>query len=255
VVLRGFASTEIVIGADSQMLTTGRLLGGGSFADVFTGSWLGTPVAVKMIKGASQHTVYDQTLLALKREVHVLERVRHPCCIMMLGWSQAPLSVITELSTGSSVSGQLAELHRRSLGLAEDGATPLPASERYSLLGAAHAQWALSAARDVARGMVYLHHVSIIHRDLKSANLLAESPLGAGPSPPPPSRVRIADFGLARAIEGTVGLEAAVGSIAWMAPGALPAALLAVLGARGFRCCSLGFRVVCTQVHACTALC
>ncbi|KAG8461890.1 hypothetical protein KFE25_013909 [Diacronema lutheri] len=242
-VLTGFASTEII---DSSTLTTRELLGSGSFSDVYAGSWLGTPVAVKVIKGAQRHQLAPPTLAALKREVRVLERVRHPNCIMLLGWSQAPLAVVTELCHGAAISGQLSELLMRSQGLDAAGEPLAPhrdaragADASYSLRGEGHARWVLAVARDVARGMAYLHHLLIVHRDLKGANLLADAPLlfrdarraGAGASRadgwPVLPRVRIADFGLARAIEGTVGLEAAAGSIVWMAPEVMTAAAAA----------------------------
>jgi hypothetical protein len=221
-VLGGFASTEIFDLAGT-ITNTNKRVGSGGFADVYEAAWLGTPVALKLIKGATNHVVDSRTLLALKREVRVLERVRHPNCIMLLGWSQEPLAVVTELYSGAAISAQLAELGARARSLGADG-SPLLGEAAYSLRADGHARWALAVARDVARGMVYLHHLSIIHRDLKSANLLADRPLvpaelAAGR--PTSGRVRIADFGLSRAIAGTVGLEDMVGSIPWMAPGTL----------------------------------
>lgn len=48
----------------------------------------------------------------------------------------------------------------------------------------------LSYAVDVCRGMAYLHERGILHRDLKSANLLLEEELTG--------TMKIGDFGLAR---------------------------------------------------------
>ena len=89
------------------------------------------------------------------------------------------------------------------------------------------AQAVRKIAQDVARGMHYLHEgtqfeLPIIHRDLKSPNLL----LAADPPPPGEERtlqVKIADFGLST--EKAVDKEATetmlmtgCGSILWMAP-------------------------------------
>lgn len=44
----------------------------------------------------------------------------------------------------------------------------------------------LKIARDIARGLTWLHHKGIIHRDLKPANILVDRN----------NNVKIADFGL-----------------------------------------------------------
>src|SRR5205814_506528 len=64
---------------------------------------------------------------------------------------------------------------------------------------------ALALVRDAARGVARLHREGLYHRDLKPGNLL----LGAD------GRVRLADFGIARPLEGTV---TAAGSPAFAAP-------------------------------------
>lgn len=59
------------------------------------------------------------------------------------------------------------------------------------------------------RGMDYLHQNNIIHRDLKSANLLLNTQ----------GTVKVADFGLARVEAQEPGnMTAETGTIRWMAP-------------------------------------
>ncbi|OAE33817.1 hypothetical protein AXG93_1193s1140 [Marchantia polymorpha subsp. ruderalis] len=62
---------------------------------------------------------------------------------------------------------------------------------------------------DLLGGMEYLHQNNIMHRDLKSANLLLDEN----------GRVKVADFGLARfETEDPGNLTAETGTIRWMAP-------------------------------------
>lgn len=59
---------------------------------------------------------------------------------------------------------------------------------------------------DTARGMVYLHSRSIIHRDVKSGNLLLDES----------GVIKVADFGLARAHGPTSNLLTLVGTYPYM---------------------------------------
>ncbi|XP_006033260.1 mitogen-activated protein kinase kinase kinase 11, partial [Alligator sinensis] len=71
--------------------------------------------------------------------------------------------------------------------------------------------WALQ----IARGMRYLHAVPVIHRDLKSNNVLLAEPVD--PEAPGGNTLKITDFGLAREWNRTTKMSAA-GTYAWMAP-------------------------------------
>lgn len=64
--------------------------------------------------------------------------------------------------------------------------------------------------KDVAMGMNYLHLCSVIHRDLKSGNILIDSH----------GLVKISDFGLSCLLDNgsTSDLTAETGTYRWMAP-------------------------------------
>ncbi|CAI5511134.1 unnamed protein product [Closterium sp. Naga37s-1] len=96
-------------------------------------------------------------------------------------------AIVTEFLDGGTVKGFLSRLGKRRLSLKQIAAMAL----------------------DVARGMQYLHSNNIIHRDLKSANLLLNSS----------GLVKVADFGLARTEAQEPGnMTAETGTIRWMAP-------------------------------------
>jgi serine/threonine protein kinase len=79
-----------------------------------------------------------------------------------------------------------------------------------------------------ARAMHYAHEHGIIHRDLKPANILVEGAQGPvdgektlSPDAPPPSAIKITDFGLAKRLEAARGptrTGALVGTPSYMAP-------------------------------------
>ena len=92
---------------------------------------------------------------------------------------------------------------------------------------------ALKILNETATGMVYLHGCSprVIHRDLKSLNLLLTADL----------EVRVADFGVSREVEHTDAMSRA-GTLQWVAPEVM-------LGQRyNHKCDVWSFGVVCWEL-------
>ena len=203
---------------DCTKLQYGEKIAGGSFGDVYAGTYLGAKVAIKALR---LHSDERQSRLVedFLKELSVLRKVRHKHVVQFIGASAGPPAcvLVTEFCSGGALSGYL-RAH----------APALPHAEQLRL------------ALHVARGMDYLHRCGVVHREcvpadwtsqrvsscfvltcarysfrlrsLKAANLLLDEH----------RTCKVADFGLARVIDGTAGAESSLtsetGTYRWMAP-------------------------------------
>lgn len=157
-------------------------LGAGGMGEVWlaTDTRLDRQVAIKVLPAA---LVADPERVArLEREARVLAQVEHPCIAAIYGLEQAPGAdpgapirfLVMQRAEGQDLSSRIAS--------SPDGR--LPVGE------------ALAIARRIAEGLEAAHARGIVHRDLKPANIMV-----AG-RPDEQPRVKVLDFGLAKAIAG-----------------------------------------------------
>lgn len=164
-------------------------IGAGSFGTVHRADWHGSDVAVKILMEQDFHAERFKEFI---REVSIMKRLRHPNIVLFMGAVTQPpnLSIVTEyLARGS--------LYRL---VHKPGARELLDFKRR-----------ISMAYDVAKGMNYLHNCNppIVHRDLKSPNLLVDQKC----------TVKVCDFGLSRLKANTfLSSKTAAGTPEWMAP-------------------------------------
>ena len=188
-----------------------QVLGQGASGTVYRATWRGVDVAIKETTlptlGKGKHNARAREVLKQKvqkitenyiREVELCVDLAHPNLVRLMGYATKPqLLLIQELMHGGSLEHQLYDEAWR----------PSP----YEVM---------KVALDVAEGMEYLHttfELPVIHRDLKSPNLLLASP----PCPTREIHVKITDFGLSK--DKDVGrvqtdLMTGCGSTLWMAP-------------------------------------
>ncbi|XP_042000398.1 probable serine/threonine-protein kinase SIS8 isoform X1 [Salvia splendens] len=168
-------------------ITLGERIGLGSYGEVYHGDWHGTEVAVKKFL---DQDITGESLEEFRSEVRIMKRVRHPNVVLFMGAITRPpnLSIITEF---------------------------LPRGSLYRLLHRPNNQLderrRLKMALDAARGMNYLHNCTpvIVHRDLKSPNLLVDKNWV----------VKVCDFGLSRMKHSTfLSSRSTAGTAEWMAP-------------------------------------
>lgn len=189
--------------AQPNDLKFNKKLGQGGAATVWLAQWRGSPVAVKILlrQGNNDPNTELKARQALLQELKIWAKLRHPNLVLLMGASllHRPAFLIAEFCAGGSL---FAWLHEKRF--------PLTIGQK------------LKIAADVARGCLYLHTAepAIIHRDLKSLNILMvdENPSG-------PLQVKIADFGLSSILRPTspgkqmVNLNNALnGTTYWMAP-------------------------------------
>ncbi|KAL0341425.1 UNVERIFIED_CONTAM: putative receptor-like protein kinase [Sesamum radiatum] len=148
-----------------------NMLGAGGFGCVYHGKLEGNLcVAVKRLSGANLDAIKE-----FQTEVELLSKIQHPNIITLLGYSihADTRLLIYELMEYGSLETQL---HGPSRGSA--------------------LTWHLrmKIALDAARGLEYLHehcHPPVIHRDLKSSNILLDSNFNAKAMPQLTDRTKL----------------------------------------------------------------
>ncbi|URE12335.1 kinase family [Musa troglodytarum] len=169
---------------ERKLLKMGEKIASGSCGDLFRGSYLGQDVAIKVIR--SDH-LNESLLLEFHQEVSILKKIQHENVVRFIGACTKPsqFCIVTEYMHGGNLYDYLHK-HHNILEL--------------TML--------LKFAIDICKGMEYLHQNNIIHRDLKTANLLMDSNLV----------VKVADFGVARIQNQGGVMTAETGTYRWMAP-------------------------------------
>ena len=165
-----------------------RPLGHGGMASVYLGhdSELDRPVAVKLL---AENAVGEAALRQrFVREARVAARLSHPNVVSVFdaGEDEGRPYIVMEHVEGETLSELVARRGR------------LPPEEAREL------------ALQAARGLAHAHAARLVHRDIKPQNLLLR---GDG-------TLKIADFGIARAAEGTALTQAGtvLGTAAYIAP-------------------------------------
>ncbi|KAM7256576.1 hypothetical protein ACFE04_012317 [Oxalis oulophora] len=168
-------------------LQIGERIGIGSYGEVYRADLHGTDVAVKKFL---DQDFSGNALAEFKCEIEIMLRLRHPNIVLFMGAVTRPphFSIVTEFLLKGSLFGLL------------HGPQPLLGLKRR-----------MRMAFDVAKGMNYLHRSNpvIVHRDLKTPNLLVDKNW----------IVKVCDFGLSRFMHHTfLSSKASCGTAEWMAP-------------------------------------
>lgn len=163
-----------------------KKIGSGAFAEVFLSYQKSTHKIVALKKlYVQQFNV--QSFELFKREVTILSNLEHFAILPFVGvCTKAPFCIITEYMPGGSL---FERLHKG----------PKLDPTKLTII-----------AFGIAVGMEYLHGKGVIHRDLKSLNIL----LDADDFP------KICDFGMSRFIndEDDIVMSGNAGTAQWMAP-------------------------------------
>jgi len=170
-----------------KQLVFNEKIASGAFGLLYRGSYCGQEVAIKVLKSNVADGPVSDTLREFAQELNILRRVHHKNILQLIGalTKGKTLCLVTEFMHGGNLL-QYVQEH-----------APLKLGDivRYSL--------------GVAMGLDYLHKINIVHRDIKTANMLLDEN----------QVVKIADFGVARVQAGDgVMMTAETGTYRWMAP-------------------------------------
>ncbi|XP_031785513.1 mitogen-activated protein kinase kinase kinase 11 isoform X3 [Nasonia vitripennis] len=179
---------------DFEELTLEEVIGVGGFGKVYRGFWNKKEVAVKAARQDPDEEP-SATLQNVRQEAKLFWLLKHENIVQLEGvcLKMPNMCLVMEYARGGSLNRVLSGRKIRPDVLVD---------------------WAIQ----IARGMDYLHNkapISLIHRDLKSSNVLLSEPIENDDFQY--KTLKITDFGLAREVYKTTRMSAA-GTYAWMAP-------------------------------------
>jgi tRNA A-37 threonylcarbamoyl transferase component Bud32 len=159
----------------------------GALADVYKAEFYGSDVAVKRFRGPTD----DSARGTFRAEAQLLATCLHPSICRILAIVEQPMALVLEYAPSGSL---FQSIHQ--------------AKKRFST------RIKLHIALDVAAALQYLHSKQppLVHRDLKSANVLLTDN----------NRAKLADFGISRAISTNNTMTSNVGTIQWCGTPLLP---------------------------------
>jgi len=169
---------------DLKLLKFANKVASGSNGDLYRGSYCSQDVAIKVVR---PERISADMYRDFAQEVYIMRKVRHRNVVQFIGacTRQPNLYIVTDFMSGGSVYDYL---HKK------NSTFKLPEI--------------VKVAMDISKGMNYLHQNNIIHRDLKTANLLMDEN----------KVVKVADFGVARVKDQSGVMTAETGTYRWMAP-------------------------------------
>lgn len=169
---------------DFNELTIEKRIGEGGFGIIYRARWRESTIAVKVLK---PDLMREETIKDFQNECYAMESLRHPnICMFMGACTKLPnLAIVLEYCSKETLWKLLQNKE-------------------------IHLTWEDNRriAIDIAKGMNYLHTfaVPILHRDLKSQNILMDEGY----------RPKIADFGWTRKMAEK--MTGKIGTYQWMAP-------------------------------------
>jgi hypothetical protein len=152
-------------------LTRGNEIGSGGSALVTLES---DPITKRQF--AVKHIARRKDANSFAREVKFLVKLRHPCIVRILGWSQPTDAQNGEIHMEYAANRSLSRLLSRHPNIAFEDPT------RAGII-----------ICDIVLGMRYVHSQGIVHRDLKPLNILLDRDF----------RAKICDFGISRMMDDT----------------------------------------------------
>ncbi|GAQ88743.1 Protein kinase superfamily protein [Klebsormidium nitens] len=173
---------------DVKQLFLGAEVAAGAFGRIFRGQYKKREVAVKVLRMTASQEAADAMAHQFQNEVGILSQLEHPNIVKFVGAYCCPpvRTLVMEYCRGGSVRHWL-RLRRGQL---------IPPLQL------------LDMAADIAHAGAYLHSQGIVHRDLKTENLLFTAD----------GTIKLADFGEAVRLGPAGTARGEIGTYRWMAP-------------------------------------
>jgi len=168
---------------DPADIKIGELIAVGSAGKVFKGIYNGEEVAVKILS----EDMLNFSVEEFKREVSIMSTMKHENLIQFYGavTKEEKMMIVSKYIKGGNLHDLVSNL-----------SIDLPLTTRIKIIN------------EIAKGMAFLHAREIIHRDLKSLNVLLDDGYS----------VRIIDFGTSRIMDRDKLMTQAIGTVSYMSP-------------------------------------